>query len=38
MFDKSDLPSWLSRGIEEYFPIQTLNQTFSDKIKNSNKF
>jgi len=37
MVDKSALPSWLSRGIAEYFPIQNLNQTFADKIEKSNK-
>ena len=37
MVDKSLLPRWLSRGIEEYFPIQNLNQTFADKIQNANK-
>ena len=37
MVDKSALPRWLSRGIEEYFPSQNLNQTFSDRIENANK-
>ena len=37
MVDKSALPSWLSRGIAEYFPTQNSNQTFGDKIENSNK-
>ena len=41
MVNKSILPKWLSRGIEEYFPIQNLNKTLADKIdladKNNNK-
>jgi len=28
MTDNLKLPSWLSRGIEEYFPIKGTNQTF----------
>ena len=34
------LPSWLSRGIEEYFPIKGTDQTFAeiiDHAKNNNK-
>ena len=32
MVDKSALPRWLSRGIEEYFPIKDTDQTFAEKI------
>ena len=32
MSDKLILPSWLSRGIEEYFPIKGTDQTFVEKI------
>ena len=37
MVDKSTLPKWLSRGIEEYFPIQNSDQTFADRIHHANK-
>ncbi len=37
MVDESELPRWLSRGIEEYFPTQNLKQTFADRIKNAKK-
>jgi len=37
MIDKSMLPKWLSRGIEEYFPTQNLDQTFADRIHYANK-
>ncbi len=41
MSDNFILPSWLSRGIEEYFPIKGTDQTFSEIIdhakKNNNK-
>ncbi len=40
MSDNSILPSWLSRGIEEYFPTKGTDQTFSeiiDNAKNNNK-
>ena len=37
MSDKSILPKWLSRGIEEYFPIKNFNQTFADRIENADK-
>ena len=37
MFDKSTLPKWLSRGIEEYFPIENSYETFTEKIYNANK-
>ena len=32
MTDNLKLPSWLSRGIEEYFPIKETDQTFSELI------
>ena len=42
MSDKSILPSWLSRGIDEYFPIKGIDQTFpeiiNDAKKNNKKF
>ena len=42
MSDNLILPSWLSRGIEEYFPIKGTDQTFSEIIdhakKNNKKF
>ena len=31
------LPSWLSRGIEEYFPIKGTDQTFSEIIDKCEK-
>nr|ABE11286.1 tyrosyl-tRNA synthetase [uncultured Prochlorococcus marinus clone HF10-88H9] len=37
MTDNSKLPSWLSRGIEEYFPIKGTNQTFSEIIDHAKK-
>ncbi len=35
MVDNSALPRWLSRGIEEYFPIKGTDQTFAEKIDNA---
>jgi len=37
MDDKLTLPKWLSRGIEEYFPVRNLDQTFTDKIEKAEK-
>ena len=37
MSDNLILPSWLSRGIEEYFPIKGTNQTFSEIIDHAKK-
>ena len=37
MVDKSMLPKWLSRGIEEYFPVQNLDQNFAEIIHHANK-
>ena len=37
MSDNSILPSWLSRGIEEYFPIKGTDQTFSEIIDHAKK-
>ena len=37
MSDNSILPSWLSRGIEEYFPIKGIDQTFSEIIDHAKK-
>ncbi len=37
MIDKSMLPKWLSRGIEEYFPFQNLEQNFVEIIHHANK-
>ena len=40
MVDKLILPKWLSRGIEEYFPAQNLDQSFLDRLncgKNNKK-
>ncbi|MBO6974353.1 MAG: tyrosine--tRNA ligase [Prochlorococcus marinus CUG1435] len=37
MSDNLILPSWLSRGIEEYFPIKGTDQTFSEIIDHANK-
>jgi len=31
------LPSWLTRGIEEYFPIKGMDQTFSEIISHAKK-
>ncbi len=35
MVDKSALPRWLSRGIEEYFPIKGTDETFAKKINDA---
>jgi len=37
MKDNLKLPSWLSRGIEEYFPIKGTDQTFSEIIDHAKK-
>ena len=37
MSDNLILPSWLSRGIEEYFPIKGKDQTFSEIIDHAKK-
>ena len=37
MVDKSMLPKWVSRGIEEYFPVQNLDQNFAEIIHHANK-
>jgi tyrosyl-tRNA synthetase len=37
MSDNLILPSWLSRGIEEYFPIKGTNETFSEIIDHAKK-
>ena len=37
MTDNLKLPSWLSRGIEEYFPIKGTYQTFSEIIDHAKK-
>ena len=37
MSDKLILPLWLSRGIDEYFPIKGIDQTFSEIIDNAKK-
>jgi len=37
MSDNLKLPSWLSRGIEEYFPIKGTDHTFLEKIGNAKK-
>jgi len=37
MSDKLILPSWLSRGIDEYFPINGTDQTFVEIIDNAKK-
>ena len=37
MSDNLKLPSWLSRGIEEYFPIKGTDQTFSEIIDHAKK-
>jgi len=37
MSDQLKLPSWLSRGIEEYFPIKVTDHTFSEIINNAKK-
>ena len=35
MVNKSVLPKWLSRGIEEYFPIQNAKETLVDRLHNA---
>jgi len=37
MTDNLILPSWLSRGIEEYFPLKGTDQTFSEIIDHAKK-
>ena len=37
MVDKSMLPKWLSRGIEEYFPDLNTDKSFIDRISNAKK-
>ena len=37
MSDNLILPSWLSRGIEEHFPIKGIDQTFSEFIDHAKK-
>ncbi len=37
MSDKLILPKWLSRGIEEYFPIKGTDQTFVETIDDAKK-
>ena len=37
MSDNLILPTWLSRGIEEYFQIKGTDQTFSEIIDHANK-
>jgi len=37
MSDQLILPSWLSRGIEEYFPIKGTDHDFSEIIENAKK-
>ena len=37
MSDNLNLPSWVSRGIEEYFPIKGTNQTFLEIIDYAKK-
>ena len=37
MTDNLKLPSWLSRGIEEYFPIKGTDHTFLEIIGNAKK-
>jgi len=37
MTDNLKLPSWLSRGIEEYFPIKGTYQTFSEILDHAKK-
>ena len=37
MVDKVILPKWLTRGIEESFPLQNSDQTLADKIHDANK-
>ena len=35
MVNQSVLPKWLSRGIEEYFPIQNAKETLVDRLHNA---
>ena len=37
MVNKLILPKWLTRGIEEYFPVQNLDQTLANKVDLANK-
>ncbi len=37
MYEKLMLPKWLSRGIEEYFPIKSTDQTFAERIDDAKK-
>ena len=37
MSDNLILPSWLSRGIEEFFPIKGIDLTFSEIIDHAKK-
>ena len=37
MVDKSSLPRWLSRGIEEYFPFKNTDKTFVEIIDDAKK-
>ena len=37
MADNLILPKWLSRGIEEYFPIKSMDQTFVERIDDAKK-
>jgi len=37
MSDKLILPKWLSRGIDEYFPIKGTDQTFVERIDDAKK-
>jgi len=37
MVNNSELPKWLTRGIEELFPLKNLNQTLAYKIHDANK-
>ena len=37
MYEKLMLPKWLSRGIEEYFPMTSKDQTFAERIDDAKK-
>ena len=37
MYEKLMLPKWLSRGIEEYFPMKSTDQTFAERIDDAKK-
>ena len=37
MYEKLMLPKWLSRGIEEYFPMKSTDQTFAERIDDAEK-